>query len=287
MPRRSAASEPGQRVAQDPAGPGGHRHLAGHHQHRCAGPLGGQWRRSGSPRRPGSARGHARAARRPAGTARGRACRAGTSSPHTVTAKCSRPMASSAISVSARSVLVTSAAASPPRRRCAAPPRAWPPLQAGGEQLAGALGHPAAACAAASGSRAGRGRRTAGRACAAMFEPTIAARAAATELAAEPARGVGEETVQSFSESTSVPSMSHRTRRGPRPGRPDSAGIEVLRLGVVGHHRVGGLLGVQLQLLGQLTPIRPGSAAPRSSCGPPGSGRRRSPASSGRRGSRA
>ena len=53
-----------------------------------------------------------------------------------------------------------------------------------------------------------------------------------------------------------MPSMSHRTASGPGSApmfarELRSAGIEVLRLRVVGDHRVGGLLRVQLQLLGQ------------------------------------
>src|SRR3954454_24832446 len=58
------------------------------------------------------------------------------------------------------------------------------------------------------------------------------------------------ETSHRRSESISVPSMSHRTAAG-RNG-VGSAGIEVLGLRVVGHERVRRLLGMQLQLLGEL-----------------------------------
>src|SRR5690242_20205567 len=80
-----------------------------------------------------------------------------------------------------------------------------------------------------------------------MSTPTSESRARA--LSAPPSsRAVAcSETSHSRSESISVPSMSHRTAAGSR-----SAGIEVLGLRVVGHQRVRGLLGVQLQLLGQL-----------------------------------
>src|ERR1700709_2625344 len=54
--------------------------------------------------------------------------------------------------------------------------------------------------------------------------------------------------IQYGSVSTRVPSMSQRTAAG------SSGGIEVLGLGVVDDDRVGRLLGVQLQLLGQLDP---------------------------------
>src|SRR5688572_22705783 len=53
----------------------------------------------------------------------------------------------------------------------------------------------------------------------------------------------------SFSESSSVPSMSHRTPRGSDTAR---SYIEVLRLRVVRHEGVGGLFGVQLQFVRQL-----------------------------------
>lgn len=54
-----------------------------------------------------------------------------------------------------------------------------------------------------------------------------------------------------FSESTSVPSKSHSKAAGTSTPGTNSAGIEVLRLRVVDDQRVGGLLGVQLELLAQ------------------------------------
>src|SRR3954453_4898484 len=83
-----------------------------------------------------------------------------------------------------------------------------------------------------------------------MSTPT--SEAIARELSSPPSsRAVARsETSHRRSESISVPSMSHRTAAG-RNG-VGSAGIEVLGLRVVGHERVRRLLGVQLQLLGQL-----------------------------------
>src|SRR5690606_18004838 len=60
------------------------------------------------------------------------------------------------------------------------------------------------------------------------------------------------------SDSSRVPSMSHSTARSApvctASGASTRSDIEVLRLRVVQHERIGGLLGMQLQLLGQLHP---------------------------------